>query len=253
MPSSATRTPPAAVNSACPATMSCALTGRSVTVAMPSPTATLASRYAIDGSGMNRAKVQAVLFQTGSLAGAMVEEHDVAGGQIAMAQVDRHGGAVAGDCAALGPGDQVRAAIRADRGKHHAQNRGTMPQQPDRDGAAAPALQERARAVMRIDHPAIAVRLGGQNTLFLADEAGRQQRRQTLAQKQFNLGVDRRGVVVAEPRTVGPAELGGEPGAGLLHEVDHGRENRGQGCCRHQAEKSRRWRPDTLSPLRPHG
>ena len=202
---------------------------------------------------MNRAKVQAVLFQTGSLAGAMVQEHDVGGGQLAVAQVDRDGDAVAGDGAALGPGDQVRTAIRADWGVHHAQNRDTMAQQPDRDRAAAASFQECAGAVMRIDDPAVAVRLGGQHTLFLADESGRQQFRQALAQKQFDLGIDRRRVVVAESRTIGPAELGGEPSASLLHEVDHGGKNRWQGCCRHETEKSRRWRPDTLSPLRRHG
>ena len=209
-----------------PAAMSCALTGRSVTVAMPSPTATRASRYAMEGSGMNRAEAQAVLFQTGRCPAPWLRNTTSVAARSRWLRSIATRYAVTRDRAALGPGDQVGTAIRAGRGVHHTQNRDTVAQQPDGDRTAAPSFQERAGAVMRIDNPAIAVRLGGQNTLFLTDESGRQQRRQTLAQKQFDLGVDRRGVVVAGPRTVGPAELGGKPDPGLLHEVDHGRENR---------------------------
>ena len=140
----------------------------------------------------------------GSLAGAMVEEH-----HICRRPDSRWLRSIATGAPlrvmALPSAQAIRSGPRSglSRGEHHAQNRRTLAQQPDRDRAAAPSFQERARAVMRIDDPAIAVRLGGQNTLFLADELGRQQRRQTLAQKQFDLGVDRRGVVVAEPRTSG--------------------------------------------------
>ncbi len=143
---------------------------------------------------MNRAGAQAMLFQTGRWPAPWFRKTTSLAVSVAPAQVDGDRRAVAGDAAALGPGDHVRTAIRAGWRIDHAQHRDALAQQPDRDGAAAAAFQERPGAVMRIDNPAIAVCLRGQHAFFLADEAGRQQCCQVFAQKQFDLGVDRRRV-----------------------------------------------------------
>ena len=112
------------------------------------------------------------------LPGAVVQEHHVARRELSRPRRSiATGWPLRVIVAALGPGDQVRPAIRAQRREHHAEHRLAPAQQRDRDGAAAAAFQEGAGAVMRIDHPAEAVGRCFQHAGFLADEAGGQQAR----------------------------------------------------------------------------
>ena len=199
---------------------------------------------------MNRAGAQAMLLQTGRWPAPWFRNTtSVAVRSRRLRSIDDRF-AVAGDRAALGPGDQVGAAVGAGRRIHHAQHRRALAQQGDRNGAAAAPFQEGAGAVMRIDHPAIAVRLGRQHTFFLADESGRQQRGQALTEKKFDLGIDWGGVGVAEAW----ARRGGRTRRrARLRPVAQGRsrpEEWGAGLLSVMGPmESRRSRRDTLSPL----
>ena len=102
--------------------------------------------------------------------------------------------------------------VGAGGGVDDGEDRGAVAQQSDGDGAASLALQEGAGAVMRVDHPAVAV---GQRIFVDAsstpassptNRAG-DQGEQPVAQHQLDLVVQRGGHVVAEPRTVGAGEL----------------------------------------------
>ena len=84
---------------------------------------------------------------------------------------------------------------------------------------------ERARAIVRIDHPAIAVGGRLQHAGLLADEPRRQQCQQSLAQHQFDFVVERRGDVIAEARSVRTGELGRDQPAGVAHRFDHAWQN----------------------------
>ena len=117
--------------------------------------------------------------------------------------------------------------VGAGGGVDDGEDRGAVAQQGDGDGTASLALQEGAGAVMRIDHPAKAVGGRFQHAGFLADEAGRDQSQQAVAQHQFDLAVERGGHVVAEAWAVRAGELGRDQVAGFACRLDHGRQNGG--------------------------
>ena len=107
-------------------------------------------------------------------------------------------------------------------------------EQRDRDGAAAAAFEVGTGAVMRIDHPAEAVRWRVQHAGFLADEAGGEQGGEAVAEEQLDLVIHRRGDVIGEARAGGAAEFGRDHPAGGFHRFDHVRQDgtrgKGHGC-----------------------
>ena len=167
-----------------------------------------------------------------ALPNPVVQEHHVGGGQLPPAQVDRHQGAIAGDTGcALRPGDHVRAPVGAERGINHAEHGDAAPQQGDGHGAAAAALKKRAGAIVRIDHPAVAIRcvrrLGREYPGFLPHESGGEQGDEAVAEVHLHLVIHRRGHVVAEAGAIGAHELGGQHVPGLAGGVDYRWQQRG--------------------------
>ncbi len=144
----------------------------------------------------------------------------------------------------FGPDDEVGTAIRTGWGVDDGEYRDPVPQQRDGNGTPALALQEGTGAIMRIDHPAKpgprrALAWSGrdwrvEHARFLANETGRDQSEQAVAQQHLDFVIERRGDVIAEPRSIGTGELGGDQPAGLGRRRRDARENgggdEGPGC-----------------------
>jgi hypothetical protein len=75
---------------------------------------------------------------------------------------------------------------------HDAEHRGALAQQCDRDRRPALALQEFARAVLRVDQPTVTCKRACGKTSFLAEKIAGYERLQPFAQPLFDLRVDRR-------------------------------------------------------------
>jgi hypothetical protein len=100
---------------------------------------------------------------------------------------------------------------------HHSQHRYALVQQRDRDRRTTASLQEFARAVLRIDEPAVAGERAGCKSGLLAEKVARNELLQVFAQALLDLDVDRR-LAARSARTARLAELRVQPRAFALCE-----------------------------------
>ncbi len=106
------------------------------------------ARHAAEASGAHAAEVA-----RGVVVARARDQHDVARAERTLGEPLRRAAVARHRPAAFGPGEQVAAIVGIREGEDDAEAGPALDQERDRDGAAAPAAQVVARAVVRVHEP----------------------------------------------------------------------------------------------------